>query len=150
MKICGKCKIEKNEFEFNKNKCRKDGLNTNCRECMKLICRDHYSKNKKHIVKLTARLKRKRIVECKKVFLEFKSQGCFVCNEKETCCIDAHHLDPKQKEFEVSKGIHNIASKDRIEKELIKCIPLCANCHRKFHAGKIQLGARRLELRTPV
>jgi hypothetical protein len=35
MKTCSKCKIEKPETEFHKDKSRKDGLNHNCKVCVK-------------------------------------------------------------------------------------------------------------------
>jgi hypothetical protein len=34
-KICYTCKKEKPKSEFNKNRCHSDGLNSNCRECIK-------------------------------------------------------------------------------------------------------------------
>ena len=35
MKLCTKCKIEKDEFEFTKSKLKKDGLNCWCKKCVK-------------------------------------------------------------------------------------------------------------------
>jgi hypothetical protein len=35
MKKCGKCKVEKNESEFNKDKSKKDGLENRCKSCKK-------------------------------------------------------------------------------------------------------------------
>lgn len=64
-----------------------------------------------------------------------KQQGCIVCGEKEICCLDFHHIHDK--EFEVSTGTE--VSLDRLIAEINKCVVLCANCHRKLHAGKIQI-----------
>lgn len=49
---------------------------------------------------------------------------------------DFHHLDPSSKEFHLSQGIRswNVA-----KEELAKCALLCAVCHRKYHAGVIEL-----------
>ena len=45
MKKCGMCKVVKELTEFNKNKSRKDGRGTNCRECAKIKSKEYYSKN---------------------------------------------------------------------------------------------------------
>lgn len=66
---------------------------------------------------------------------EIKRCGCCICGETEPCCLDFHHL--RDKEFELAKAPD--VSKERLYKELEKCIVLCANCHRKLHAGIISL-----------
>jgi hypothetical protein len=68
---------------------------------------------------------------------EFRKDGCAICPEKDPSCLDAHHLDPATKLF--SLGRYNSASRAKTAAELAKCICLCSNCHRKFHAGKIKL-----------
>lgn len=63
--------------------------------------------------------------------------GCQVCDERDYTCIDLHHHDPNTKESDVRTMIKNKWSIQRIKSELVKCVPLCANCHRKYHSGKI-------------
>jgi DNA-binding CsgD family transcriptional regulator len=49
-------------------------------------------------------------------------------------CIEAlefHHTDPDIKIFSISSNLNKAWSK--IEKELEKCILVCANCHREIH-----------------
>jgi 5-methylcytosine-specific restriction endonuclease McrA len=67
-----------------------------------------------------------------------KSQQCLVCGEKDDVCFDLHHLDPLEKEGAVSDLVRQYGP-DRLMKEVEKCVVLCANCHRKVHAGKISL-----------
>ena len=65
--------------------------------------------------------------------LEYKGWCCFKCGliDKEFPQIyDFHHIDPRQKDFSISKS--NLTF-EKIKKELDKCIVLCANCHRKEH-----------------
>ena len=46
MKHCPRCNQEKAEAEFGKNRTRPDGLQVQCRACIKLIHRDWYERNK--------------------------------------------------------------------------------------------------------
>ena len=50
------------------------------------------------------------------------------CND----ALDFHHLDPSIKD----SNFYHIKSwgKERIRKELDKCVLLCANCHREVHS----------------
>lgn len=64
--------------------------------------------------------------------------GCQVCGERDFSCIDLHHNNPDGKEADVSKMISNKWSYSKIKQEMVKCVPLCANCHRKFHKGRLQ------------
>lgn len=66
---------------------------------------------------------------------------CAICHQKfEDCCYDFHHLNPSEKEFEISAGNMNGAkSWLKIRDELLKCALLCSNCHRLFHSGYVEL-----------
>lgn len=56
------------------------------------------------------------------------------------CAFDFHHLDPNQKDFALAKGRHY--TWEKIERELSKCVLLCANCHRIRHGvSEISTGA---------
>ena len=68
----------------------------------------------------------------------WRGHGCKLCGEREKCCLDAHHIGAKKADISrlVRKG--NV---DRLHEELQHCICVCANCHRKIHAGKIDLVA---------
>lgn len=59
--------------------------------------------------------------------------GCRVCGEREAVCLDLHHEG--EKEFTISSA--NGVSLARLRAEIRKCIVLCANCHRKVHAGLV-------------
>lgn len=66
---------------------------------------------------------------------------CAICHQKfEDCCYDFHHLNPSEKEFEISASNMNGAkSWLKIRDELLKCALLCSNCHRLFHNGYVEL-----------
>ena len=71
--------------------------------------------------------------------LEEKGNRCYVCGY-DRCkeALDFHHLDPTQKEFNLSS--RDLSSDWLIVKpEIDKCVLLCSNCHRELHAGLITL-----------
>ena len=60
---------------------------------------------------------------------------CCLCGECDSDLIDWHHIDPSLKEFALCQG----SSEDRWWEEVLKCIPVCALCHRKIHSEKLCL-----------
>lgn len=91
------------------------------------------------IVAERERLMAKRTPALKLLIAEAKDHGCSVCGETEHITLDFHHVDPSQKSFRVSMGLSRGISTQRLEVEIAKCVVLCANCHRKFHAGLVTL-----------
>ena len=76
----------------------------------------------------------------REIVIAFKSFGCANCDEREPSCLDAHHVDPSGKDFQIGDASSGFGvGVDKLKAELAKCICLCANCHRKFHAGVIEL-----------
>ncbi len=69
-----------------------------------------------------------------------KDAKCKYCDECENCCLQFHHLDPKEKEIEIANIRNRGWSLEKLQSELDKCILVCANCHLKIHAGKIIAG----------
>jgi hypothetical protein len=134
MKHCNKCDRNLDFSCFAKNKSKKDGLQTICKECRKVWWDNHYKENKNYYV-------RKAVGQKKQVqewFKAYKSNlKCEVCGEDETCCLDFHHIDPSQKDILVSRAI--VYTVKRLQKEIAKCKVLCSNCHRKVHANIITL-----------
>ena len=54
---------------------------------------------------------------------------CKNCGEWRPECLQFHHLNPSEKEFNVSEWIRNGISLERLKAEVTKCDVLCANCH---------------------
>lgn len=91
--------------------------------------KEWYKRNReKH--KADARRNRKRY---KEEWLKFKAEiKCAHCGERHPAIIDFHHVikENKQNVWElIGTGRYGAARKEISE----KCIPLCANCHRKLH-----------------
>ena len=61
------------------------------------------------------------------------SLKCYQCGEDHIAVLDFHHLDPLQKDGNVSTAWANGWSTKKIDDEIAKCVVLCSNCHRKHH-----------------
>ncbi len=65
--------------------------------------------------------------------VEYKGGKCESCGYNQcTAALDFHHVDPTQKDFNISNHTHTLFDK-RITDELDKCKMYCANCHREEH-----------------
>ena len=69
---------------------------------------------------------------------EMLGDKCFVCGyDKCKKALQFHHLDPNNKEFNLSANWH--WSWQRLEKEILKCRLLCSRCHTEVHEGLAML-----------
>ncbi len=58
---------------------------------------------------------------------------CSICGyNKCVSAFDFHHINALEKDFTISA---KMTSWKAIEKELLKCVLLCSNCHREVHDG---------------
>ncbi len=65
---------------------------------------------------------------------------CQVCHYNESIkSLHCHHLNPSEKEFNISQRFILKKKWSEIEIELKKCIQLCSNCHAEYHAGLITI-----------
>ena len=135
-KTCTKCGIEKPLTDFNfKNKAlgKRQAM---CKECQRARERELYGMSYRQKNKDRYTENRKKYRErMRSIIQNAKSKGCIICGETESCCLDFHHL--YNKEFVIAGGTE--VSEKRLLQEISKCVVLCANCHRKLHAGKINL-----------
>lgn len=95
-----------------------------------------YADRAEYLIKAVAK-RRKRL---KEMAVEYKGGKCQNCGYNQCLeALDFHHQDTKKdKNFGIaSKGYTR--SWKKVYEELDKCLLLCANCHREFHAGKLQL-----------
>lgn len=124
-KICSKCgrELPLNRFESGRNQCR------DCRNARRKELRD--ANPEKHREESARRQKNQTI------WLQSLKKECLICGEKESVCLDFHHIDPKEKSFTIGK--HQSLGKEKLLAEIKKCVCLCSNCHRKVHAGIINL-----------
>jgi hypothetical protein len=83
-------------------------------------CFDHHSQLKQQL--------HEKVNAYKRAFLE-----CPTCHTKiepgNEMCFDLDHIDPYQKEHNVSHLVRRLASTQLIEKEMHKCRLVCCHCH---------------------
>jgi len=134
LKKCCICNEEKKLTEFRKDKCQTKGYQHLCKVCARARSNAHYQKYKETILTRN----KKRAEKVLQYIREYKqNNACTVCGEKEIVCLDFHHLDPSQKNFQLSSVYTQ--SIETVKCEIEKCILVCKNCHAKIHAGLIIL-----------
>ena len=108
--------------------------------------REHAAKSlgyASHDARLSAAAaRREQRLHLAQVVVDAKRGGCVVCGEGVFECLDFHHIDPKTKSFSIGMSGRVMGGLKHVECEINKCVVLCANCHRKFHAGLITLPER--------
>lgn len=166
-KQCRKCGQTLPLSDFSRDRSRRDGLFLWCKPCSRASTaarrpspeeqcakqktyRDRQSgvlppfvptsgyklpdaKERKVSAKEQRRINRKAFVRNVKIVI-----GCQVCGEREPAAIDFHHLDPTTKRFIIGKLAKDLRLVNVIE-EMLGCCCICANCHRKYHAGVLSL-----------
>lgn len=144
MKKCRKCQVSKETSEFHKHSGKKDGLQDVCKVCSIETSKQWYIANK-HAPSVVARLvkcDRATLMALKKEVDDIKAaSGCVLCPEKAACCLDFHHLGGKDQNVSYWR---KCKSRKRLYDEISKCVVICANCHRKLHAGLLSLDKSQL------
>jgi len=116
--------------EYTEENTRKRGNRISCKACEKIYqtqyMKDHPEKNRVRVKAHKAKIRK---------FIRDLKEGlkCSRCPESFWGCLDFHHRNPKEKEFEIREAPYAAPSIERILKEIAKCDVLCANCHRKEH-----------------
>lgn len=136
MRICTRCKKDKEDEEFAfKNKV-KGTRKAKCRTCQS---------DDDKILYLTDQTRRENIrglaILAIKKAKEFSNRvkrcfGCKNCRDKRFYVLDFHHVNCKDKDISIL--IRQGATIERLKNEMRKCEVLCSNCHRETHYLKNQ------------
>lgn len=139
-KRCPHCGQIKSISEFGKNKTRKDGLSGYCKVCnnevYKVYKKTYFErhpeahKNAYHKDIERALRNSKNYRQSRLDLLWSLKTPCVKCGEDRKCSIQFHHINPQDKDVNLS---HGSIGKERIKEEVKKCVCLCANCHLEFH-----------------
>ncbi len=141
-RVCVVCNEEKPITKFDKTPNRQDGRAITCRRCKQGRRPDetkrHWAKSarRNHAGLKLSQTKRKLQL------LQYRGGQCVDCGLKPSDdwpvnCFDFHHRDPNQKVSNVGNLIQKPLKAETFH-EVDKCDILCANCHRRRHAGEIR------------
>lgn len=134
-KTCSTCKHEKPVDDFRRDDRRKDGRQSRCKECTRRAYKIGY--DTKYRVQVKARNKATYDANRRAIDTYKATHGCGLCLEREPVCLEFHHLDPKQKDVGIAH--YMLVPLETVWKEIEKCVILCSNCHKKVHAGILEL-----------
>lgn len=72
---------------------------------------------------------------------------CYICGfNKYSSALEFHHFnDDLEKKFNLSNRFTSYQLSEEILKELEKCIILCSNCHRAYHAKELEIDEEELK-----
>ena len=121
-KICTKCGRELPIDHFHWRNKANGTRRSECKDCHNQYMKEIYRDKKDSLQNLKSEIK------------------CAKCGENRGYVLDFHHKDPATKEATIARMTSNKYTLDKLEKELEKCIVLCANCHREFHYFNKNLG----------
>lgn len=140
MKHCPRCNQDKDEAEFGKNKTRPDGLQVQCRACIKLIHRDWYERNKeRHYGNVQKRRKRFSDEIVRRLLHYLKAHPCVDCGMADPRALSLE--EPDGADFVLSERLRQGVTWTALAPQIETCTVRCANC-RQIRTAQ-QLGSRR-------
>ena len=142
-KYCKRCDSHLSRELFTESSARYDGLQSYCRECMKLYRKEYYERNKQsHLDRNKKSMARMRLF-----ILERKSASCSDCGVTypgEPWLMEFDHRQRSDKREEINMSLRSGSMKRLIE-ELDKCDLVCVVCHRRRTAQSLEWSVNRHE-----
>jgi DNA-directed RNA polymerase subunit M/transcription elongation factor TFIIS len=100
--------------------------------------REYYAKNRIHYRQRVNERKRAKIRTLNEYKATLKCSTCGEAFPDHPSVIEFHHTGRDLKEDTIGALMGEGPSSERLRAELAKCIPLCANCHRRLHYFEAQ------------
>lgn len=130
-KVCNHCLKEKPVKEFSWRWKALGKRQRTCRDCQKKQKNAWYKKNKETHKANVYQNKKAKIESGRAYIWEHLSvNGCIECGESDPRVLEFDHVRGK-KRSEVTRLVRDGYSTDVIQKEIDKCVVICANCHKK-------------------
>jgi hypothetical protein len=139
MKQCNDCGLNKQETDFNKNRTKKDGLQTYCRDCGKDRHKTYHREHRKEHSEVCARrAKQVRSLNKERIEKYLNCHPCVDCGETDIVVLDFDHIRG-EKFLNISQMVNQGYSWKTIKEEINKCDVRCANDHRRRHANELRM-----------
>ncbi len=146
MKHCPRCNQDRDEAEFGKNKTRPDGLQVQCRACIKLIHRDWYERNKeRHYGNVQKRRKLISDEIVRRLLAYLKAHPCVDCGVTNPLVL-ALEEGVNGTDFALKARLLQGTTWTDLLPDIEKCVVRCANC-RRIRAGQ-KFGPRQALLKS--
>lgn len=130
MKICTKCKLQKEDECFAFRNKAKFILHSRCIECKREIDRIAYHNNTHGRKDRIREVSTDSVAKAKEYIRNVRqSSSCAKCGDDRWYVLDFHHLGGKDRNISTM----SYCSIETIKKEIKKCEIVCSNCHREIH-----------------
>ena len=135
VKKCYKCKKNIPLTGFNKNKARKDNLQTSCIVCQRQTSKQYYGLNRKRCINVIGINKRRRALENYiEIITKYLNVPCTDCKKVyHPASMVFDHRVGSVKNIYKNQGVNYLIrdgySKKAIKEEIEKCDVRCQNCH---------------------
>ena len=132
LKRCSKCKKKKSVNDFNFKLKDKGIRQKQCKECTRLLVKNHYIKNTQYYLsKARKRNQKLRQVINKYVYEYLLNHPCVICGESDITVLEFDHKGLIPKSATVSSLMRLRRPISEIRAEIEKCEVKCANCHKR-------------------
>lgn len=124
MKICYRCRVSKDDSEFNKSARTSDRLHSYCRDCQKQHYRDNAARHRANV----RRNDDLRIARLREVIYQRMSTGCVDCGNRDIRVLEFDHVRGIK-----IRGVGAMVTRgsgyEAVIAEMDKCEVRCRNCH---------------------
>lgn len=109
MKVCSKCKIEKELSEFPKQSCQKDGLRPSCKVCHNLSNKEYVAKNREKVLERSRAAYHKDIEKSRSTSLDYYYRNRDVITKKQS----ARNREKWSEKTDEEKYLHGLKHRKR-------------------------------------
>ena len=135
-KRCSTCKQWKPLDEFHRNRRRRDGLQVCCKPCNIAVNQRWYRNNPSvRAERMDDYARQRREATLRRVLEYLREHPCVDCGEADPIVLEFDHL--RDKVSNISAMASSSQPWDKILAEIAKCEVVCANCHRRRTAIRL-------------